>query len=89
MKKEPTITLPLGLAKAMMQSAYWATVHGDLLEALGDDATAALIERRQDAVDQWFAQVAQEAGLRMPTSDDMLAAVQAAWSRGSRPGGAR
>lgn len=86
MKKEPTVNLPLGLVRVMLQSAYWATVHGDLLETLGDDATAALIERRQDAVDHWFVEVAAAAGLDLPTSDDMLAAALAAWARGSRPG---
>ena len=82
-----TITLPRALARVLMQSAYWPCIGADILDAVGG-CPCDMVDARQEAVDGWFSRVAE--GLPgSPSSDDMLAAVQAAWARGSRPGGAR
>lgn len=88
MKKETSITLPLGLAKALMQSAYWPSINADIFEAVGSAINSAMVDARQEALDAWFLALADEDS-QWIDSDTMLARALAAWARGSRPGGGR
>lgn len=79
--------MPVGLARVLMQSAFWPCINADIFDAIGE-CPGAMVDARQEAVDSWFSQVAESLP-GTPSSDDMLEAVQAAWARGSRPGGGR
>ncbi len=81
----PTITLPLALAKVLMQAAYWPSITAELVEVLGENMNADLVEVRQDEIDAWLASIG---GTLSPnfTSGRMLEAVQIAWEKNSRPG---
>lgn len=84
-RHEGTVTLPLGLARELMRAAYWPAVTADLLEVMGPKpGLPALTEERQDALDAWLSAIGGSLGGDR-TSERMLAAVQAAWARGSRP----
>ena len=89
MRQADSITLPRGLAKVLIQAAYWPSITADLLESVGDIPDLPLIgERRQQAIDTWLCDIggALQGDL---ASDRMLQAVISAWAQGSRPWGAK
>lgn len=79
-----TITLPLGLARALMQAAYWPSIQADLHDAVGACNFADLAEERQDELDQWLAEIGRALAPNFG-SEAMLHAVQRAWMGGKRP----
>lgn len=89
MRQADSITLPRGLAKAIIQAAYWPAITADLLESVGEIPDLPLIgERRQEALDDWLCDIGT--GLKGDLSSErMLQAVMDAWARGSRPWGAK
>ncbi len=88
-RKPETVTLPVGLARVLMQSAYWPAIQSDVYDQFGRSrATADLVEVRQQDLDDWFGAIAQELAPNFG-SEAMLTACLEAWRRGSRPGGTR
>jgi hypothetical protein len=86
-RAERTITLPAGLARALMQAAYWPSIQADLMETMGP-RSADLAEGRQDDLDAWLLAIGKALSPDF-TSDRMLESVTSAWMQGSRPGVAR
>lgn len=84
----PTITIPLALAKVLMQAAYWPAITADLVEVLGENMDSNLVETRQEEIDAWLTSIGRTLSPNF-TSDRMLEAVQMAWERNSRPGEVR
>ena len=81
----PTITIPLALAKVLMQAAYWPSIQADLREVLGENLNANLVEGRQEDVDAWLLSIGKTLNPNF-TSGRMLEAVLQAWEKNSRPG---